>query len=405
MPEPEPHQGRRVPVLSFERPLYFAHVPKSAGTSLVSLLDQLVPEADIYPPQTHEQLAAFTQPVGRSYRLFRGHFGHGGGLPQARDAARVTLVRTPEEHVLSAFEHIRRNREHPVHHVARDVTSLVEAVKDDTLRSYLWNMQTQFFAVDLDVQGVAWTVNGGEFGLGPFGLPDGPPHPLEAELLAIAKTRLRSYLAVGVTERFDDFLRLLRQLLGQPLELRAPRLNVTTGRLSVDALLPEERACLESITRLDRELYAFALGLFNCALEGSGLQHSTNDPIPPDPGPPARSRELWQLSHLSALRGVIADLEAAMQQTALQAADQNALIAHQQRHIAWQEQHIAWQQQHIEWQEEHIAWQQQHIVCQGDRISQLESAGNDKRGPSESPAGRGSSERARPPKASRTDSP
>jgi hypothetical protein len=92
----------------------------------------------------------------------------------------------------------------------------------------------------------------------------GHPSPmgeLPATALDDAKANLRELAFVGLQERFDESILLLRRMLGlDPV----PHLNanVAINRPAVEDISDEQRALIEEHNRLDAELYAFGLELF-----------------------------------------------------------------------------------------------------------------------------------------------
>ena len=57
---------------------YFTHVPKTAGTSFIVLLDRLFNQPDIFPQQLWREVGSIDAEANDAFELFRGHFGGGG---------------------------------------------------------------------------------------------------------------------------------------------------------------------------------------------------------------------------------------------------------------------------------------------------------------------------------------
>jgi len=90
------------------------------------------------------------------------------------------------------------------------------------------------------------------------------------ETLEAAKRNLQAdFAVVGLTERFDETVILLKRALGwrRPFHIR---MNVTPRRRRVDKLRPEIIEIIRSKNALDLELYNFAVSLFEQRLQQEG---------------------------------------------------------------------------------------------------------------------------------------
>jgi hypothetical protein len=106
----------------------------------------------------------------------------------------------------------------------------------------------------------------------------GHPSPMDGDLPATAlddaKENLRGFDFIGIQERFEESLVLLQRWLGLGY---VPYLNQHVsregGRPTVGEIPDEQRALITEYNRLDAELYAFGLGLFEeaVAAEGDGF--------------------------------------------------------------------------------------------------------------------------------------
>ncbi len=95
------------------KPLYFLHIPKTAGTSLTSYLDRQFEPEQIFPfqlwPDYLEGLER--EPIGFAaksdhYTFYRGHFGFGLVEEVARPISVVTFLREPRALLRSLFNHL-----------------------------------------------------------------------------------------------------------------------------------------------------------------------------------------------------------------------------------------------------------------------------------------------------------
>jgi Galactose-3-O-sulfotransferase len=95
----------------------------------------------------------------------------------------------------------------------------------------------------------------------------------DAELLERAKHNLASHEVVGLTQRFDESLVLLREAYGWPLHRTLyVRANVGVGRQR-GRLSPAELGRVAANNELDLELYAYAVELFEARLTSRAPDH------------------------------------------------------------------------------------------------------------------------------------
>lgn len=97
---------------------YFAHIPKTAGTSFIVLLDRLFTERRIFPQQLWREVGQIELDTNNQYQLFRGHFGGGGVKVLTHNNLRnLTLLRNPIDLSVSTFRFIKREKNTKVHHL------------------------------------------------------------------------------------------------------------------------------------------------------------------------------------------------------------------------------------------------------------------------------------------------
>jgi hypothetical protein len=247
-----------------DRLLIFVHIPKTGGITMNQILARqcgrsagwgthwgpqmptpacrplgiyvglrLKPGGTWYPELP--QVAAFRfgqMPAPRQARIraIKGHMGFGLDRYLSRPAAYVTLLREPVDRVLSHYYYTVdwQNR--------TEDTGLYEHLAD----LIEGNLQTRMLAAPYD-----------------DGTGELPPD----RLLARAKGNLRACAIVGLTERFDETLLLLRQAAGWqwPLYVRA---NVNRDRPPREAVPEEVRRRIAADNALDVALYEYARSLF-----------------------------------------------------------------------------------------------------------------------------------------------
>jgi hypothetical protein len=223
-------------------PLAFVHIPKTAGGTVKGILvsaysRRAVQDAGNYPRNPTKTVAKLARRRHAGYRVLVGHVPYGvfqEHLPERTPY--MTFLRDPVERVLSHYyRHIHQAR----------ATSLEEALLGLHLPE-LTNLATRFLCGHASPMG-----------------------DLPASALRDAEANLRAFAFIGLQERFDESLALLQRMLGlefAPYENR----HVSVGRPTAAAIRAEERAMIEQANRLDIELYAFALDLFQAAVSAAG---------------------------------------------------------------------------------------------------------------------------------------
>src|SRR6185369_8571910 len=135
-------------------PLYFLHIPKTAGVSFRTLLDSRYRPRDICPVYNPRDL--FTAPTSslNGYPLYRAHLGFTLPTHVSRPLRIVTLLRNPVALIVSMYHFFRRWTPHPLHAVIHEQRlGLDDFVYHDACVPYLWNPQTYHLAY----QDRSWT--------------------------------------------------------------------------------------------------------------------------------------------------------------------------------------------------------------------------------------------------------
>lgn len=218
----------------------FLHMPKTAGSTVNWILRrQYPPEAlcifrriftrfDL-PLEEHDSLLSERK---ERVRMISAHMAFGLHRHLHRNATYFSIVREPVGRVVSAYYHMRRERSHPLHEQASAMD--IE----------------EFLASGVYVDGDNGQVRrlsgvGDAAGFGECG----------EDTLELALRNMREhFLFVGLTERFDESLLILREKLGWSLPFYL-RQNSGRNRPPDSALTPRMRRAVGRRNELDAALY------------------------------------------------------------------------------------------------------------------------------------------------------
>lgn len=239
-----------------EVPLFFLHLPRTGGTSLISFLDRQFPAHRICPAHEMFEFEALRDAgTLQGYALYRGHFGI--NLPRLfpDPKRRITWLRNPVERVWSSWKHLRAQAppfEDSAHltmvNQIRGDVGLAQALEFEPFcRSILDQGRRSFFnqACVLLGLGRGWEVAA-------RGIPT-----VDDALLAAAIESADALDFVGFQEHFESSLRRLCETLDWLPETTAPHLNAS--RTEEAPIEPSFRRWLEDVTRFDRALYDHVL--------------------------------------------------------------------------------------------------------------------------------------------------
>ena len=224
--------------LNQDKKLCFIHIPKTAGTTLTSLLDSKFHNKEICPARVGTELVKISQADLAQYRLFRGHFFYDTGSLLPLDLVYVTLLRNPIERVISDYEFMRRcvpSRVEGMRNHQKALTMTLKEYVSDPDNLSMANSQTRHLS------------------LGQY--KDSPEQWLE-----VAKQNLAEKFAfVGLVEQFQDSMSLLSYIFGwNPLAEYQNLMVAPPRRLKQEQIEPEVLEAIASRNALDIALYDHA---------------------------------------------------------------------------------------------------------------------------------------------------
>ena len=231
-----------------ERLLIHLHIPKTAGMTLRAVMDRQYKRETIHTvtPQFAEQveeLRGLPERRRRGLKLLRGHMAFGLHQHLDKPADYFTVLRHPVERIISYYYFIRRQPKE---------------------RNYEAVVGTNMSLADFAASGLPMTINQQtKYVSGCMGDL--------TNALEIAERNLNThFIAVGIAERFDETLLLLKRLLGWN-HVFYHRQNATKNRPARTEVPGPVIKLIERTNALDMQLYETALRKFDVMLDDLGV--------------------------------------------------------------------------------------------------------------------------------------
>lgn len=238
-----------------EQALFFLHIPRTGGTSLIDYLDQKIADAaNICPAHEmfqFERLQKEEKLIG--YSFYRGHFGI--NLPRLIDhhGRIITFLRRPIPRLFSTWRHLHSQ---PVPFVGGS-GRMVSRIQSTTAAAH--NLDFEHFCYFIMKFQGPWFFNSITalcgHGRG-SNLPQQNYLSRPQELLDQAKRSIDEFAFVGFTETFDLSVARLQRLFGWPAE---PVSHVNAAPSHPPPAEGRFLRWLKFATRLDDQLYDYAL--------------------------------------------------------------------------------------------------------------------------------------------------
>jgi len=260
-----------------DKPLFFLHIPKTAGTTLRTIIERSVPhaaffqigkeaEAELYDPKQRE---AFWHKVA-GYRILSGHVRM-YFLGQARNNFHfLTMLRHPVERVLSLHGFYRGIKDTPANEA--DAAKLQMAHRLDPAR----------FA-ETDHPLLRGEVSNGMCRV----LVEAPHRRIDSmdavEIFEQARANLQT-MTFGLSEAMEQSMALFSHTLPVYPSGSIPRINVTSERQTASTLAIADYERILRVNLADLLLYEWAVREFNRRLEAIHqeqiVSHHRRHPMP-----------------------------------------------------------------------------------------------------------------------------
>jgi hypothetical protein len=231
-------------------PLFFMHIPKTAGMSMRAYLRDQYSSSVTCPVNTWPAAIGLDRAIG-SYRLVQGHFQYNLRAALQPETKVVTVVREPLARTLSALSHLQRDPAFHADHAVAKNYSIKQILRMPLLMQRQQDVQASSFCASVPAASVLAK------------LRDGRPNFDAAELeekptLRLALARAGQVEFLGSTVNLWLLLRQMSESLALHPAAGLPLINNAPGP---DALDAEDVEILRSYNQLDIPLYDRCLEL------------------------------------------------------------------------------------------------------------------------------------------------
>lgn len=123
---------------------YFLHIPKTAGTTFKSILQQeFQPEQICYA----DNLLSLSKNWYSDHRLFMGHYFYGIDKIIGKKPVYLTFLRDPVKRFISHYHYLKRLEWHPFHQYTGSIESFMDS---PVIQEHCANVQTRMLAATVN---------------------------------------------------------------------------------------------------------------------------------------------------------------------------------------------------------------------------------------------------------------
>ncbi len=240
--------------------LIFLHVPKAAGSTLHSIIERQYSKAATFHVEGNNvsrsigEFRNLSAPRRETIKCLKGHMPYGLHSYLAQPCTYITCLRDPVDRIISHYHFVLRTPNHYLHERIVSQRITLDEYVSRGISYELSNAQTRLLA----------------------GQAKGD---LQADALDRAKKNLsHDFAVIGLAERFDESLILMKRRLGwRHVYYRSKKVApYSPAKSNVPA--PTIRL-IKKANEKDLELYTFAKHLFEASIEAEGPSFEFEVPI------------------------------------------------------------------------------------------------------------------------------
>ena len=239
------------------KPLFFMHIPKTAGTSLRLYLENQYLAQELYPPA--DMMAAVRSVADPAdFLLIRGHFTYNMSFSASPGSRVLTVLREPMARTLSLLRHLKRDPTfHPLHDLAKEMT-ISQMLRDDRIMALNKDVQGSYLCASASLAEIRKYISNAASRGETVDASDIEDPPT----LELAKERLKSIPLVGTVEALHLLLADLEEEMSYSSTTYFPTLNYAPDKAtSLQGLRASDIAILRAYNEIDIPLYEFASNL------------------------------------------------------------------------------------------------------------------------------------------------
>ncbi|MEA5577335.1 sulfotransferase family 2 domain-containing protein [Anabaena sp. UHCC 0451] len=235
----------------------FTHIQKTAGTTLQSIIKQNYRSNQIITVPHRQPFSEVIESVQNQVntskiKIIQGHIGFGLHNYLPKSYGYITLLRDPVQRVISSYYFRQTNPD------TKPMTLEEFCLARESNAMTKWLSGLEFpYQVSIGFKDLKKAKEEGDTRLINYHNQD------ILQLLELAKQNLKdNFKVIGITEKFDETLILMKHYLGWR-NIYYYRQRVATNKPPESAFSPEILTFIQKHNQFDIQLYEYALELFN----------------------------------------------------------------------------------------------------------------------------------------------